>query len=56
MKVRATLMTEDDEHLDDTISDEKLQRLAELGWSVVADTLSNDDKICIVEKVEVLER
>lgn len=58
MKVRVTLMTENDKHVDESVSDEKLQKLAELSWSVVADNLSNydDDDITIVEKVEVLER
>lgn len=58
MKVRVTLMTENDKHVDGSVSDEKLQRLAELGWSVVADNLSNydEDDITIVEKVEVVER
>lgn len=58
MKVRVTLMTENDRHADESVSDEKIQKLAELSWSVVADTLSNydEDDITIVEKVEVLER
>ena len=58
MKVRVTLMTENDKHVDESVSDEKIQKLAELSWSVVADTLSNydGDDITIVEKVEVVER
>ena len=51
-------MTENDKHVDESVSDEKIQKLAELSWSVVADTLSNydEDDITIVEKVEVVER
>lgn len=57
MKVRVTLMTENDKHVfDESVSDEKIQKLTELGWGLVADMFSNDDEICIVEKVEVVER
>lgn len=58
MKVRVTLMTSNDKHVDESVSDEKLRKLAELSWSVIADTLSNYDEgdITIVEKVEVVER
>lgn len=58
MKVRVTLMIENNKHVDGSVSDEKIQKLAELSWSVIADTLSNydEDDITIVEKVEVLER
>lgn len=43
MKVRVTLMTENDKHVDESVSDEMLRKLAELSWCVVADRLSNYD-------------
>lgn len=51
-------MTENNKHVDESVSDEKLRKLAELSWSVIADTLSNydEDDITIIEKVEVVER
>lgn len=57
MKVRVTFMTENDEHLDENISDEELQELAEDGWRAFAALLSmrGSDKMKL-EKVEIVER
>lgn len=49
-------MTENDRYVDENISDEEIQKQAEFSWALTASELSVDDNICLVEKVEVIER
>lgn len=56
MKVRVTLMTENDKHVDENISDEEIQKQVEWTWNLATSVLSVDNDVCIVEKVEVVER
>lgn len=54
MKVRVTLMTENNKHINEDISDEEIQKIAEDTWNIFIKML-NDDK-AYLEKVEVVER
>ena len=57
MKVRVTLMTENDEHIDERVSDEMVLKIAEQAWNEFA--LSHNkyfNEMVSVEKVEVVER
>ena len=57
-KIRVTIMTENDKHLDERYSDEYIEATAKKAWdyilSVFTDPLS-DDK-ATVEKCELIER
>lgn len=58
MKVRVTLMTENDEHAEEEYSDEEIQKTADELWNYIAKFLNGEcvrDR-CTVEKVEVVER
>ena len=58
MKVRVTLMTENDKHMPETLTDEQVHNEALRGWEIVTKLLStlSDDEKCTVESVEVVER
>lgn len=58
MKVRVTLMTENDEHVEGKYSDEEIQKTADRLWGDIAKLLNegNDRDRYTVEKVEVVER
>lgn len=57
MKVRITLMTENDKHASDDISDADLQAQIELGWNMFINLFCKDKgEKANVEKIEVLER
>ena len=59
MKLRVTIMTENDVHPKDEHTNEKLEAVASVGWQLLLDTLLKDvvenDRV-IVEKCEVVER
>lgn len=58
MKVRVTLMTENNKHINEDISDYEVQKMAEDAWLLFIIALNEktgDDKVYL-EKVEVLER
>ena len=58
MKVRVTLMTENDEHVEEEYSDEEIQKTADELWNYIVKFLNGEcirDR-CTVEKVEVVER
>lgn len=57
MKVRVTLMTENNKHINEDISDEEIQKIAEDTWNIFIKMLNDDlDDKAYLEKVEVLER
>lgn len=57
MKVRVTLMTENDKHVDKHYADSYVDEQARKGWDIVCKLLENisGEKIA-VESVDVLER
>lgn len=58
MKVRVTLMTENNKHINEDISDYEVQKMAEDAWFLFITALNEktgDDK-AYLEKVEVVER
>lgn len=58
MKIRVTLLTENDKHIpDDVISDEELLKKVKEGWDLIM-TLINikGNETNIVENVEIVER
>lgn len=54
MKIRITLMTENNEHSD--VSDDKLRELATSAWNMLLASASTDDDKGYVESVEIVER
>ena len=60
MKVRVTIMTENDKHVPETYSDYYLENQTRLGWNMILEGLAglNHDSLdkAYVEKVEVVER
>ena len=58
MKVRVTLMTENNKHINEDISDYEVQKIAEDAWLLFITALNEktgEDK-AYLEKVEVVER
>ena len=60
MRVRVTIMTENDAHIDDLITDSQIKLLVHSGWNSIIQKFiipnnPNPDK-AYVEKVEVVER
>lgn len=53
MKVRVTIMTENDEHLPD-ISKEEIEARAKLGWNVILAMIGSSD-VAYVESCELVE-
>ena len=59
MKIRVTLLTENDKHLDESISKERIETEAKLAWEAIMtylSKLSNDESNAIVESCELVER
>ena len=57
MKVRVTLMTENNKHINEDISDEEIQKIAEDTWNIFIKMLNDDsDDKAYLEKVEVVKR
>lgn len=54
MKIRITLMTENNKHSDAT--DDKLRELATSAWNMLLVAVSADDGKGYVESVEIVER
>lgn len=59
MKIRVTIMTENDKHLDDQYSKELIERKAKDGWDFVLKALaisSDKNETASVESCELVER
>ena len=57
MKLRVTLMTENDKHVGDEVTDERILGAAEMGWNTLLKMLSGPDgEEAYVENVELVER
>ena len=59
MKLRVTIMTENDVHPKDEHTNEKLEAAAKIAWQMMIDTLAmegGENDRGIVEKCEVIER
>lgn len=53
MKVRVTIMTENDKHLPD-FSKEEIETIAKLGWNAILATFETSD-VAYVESCELVE-
>lgn len=60
MKIRVTIMTENDKHIDTSVSDEKIKAYTEAGWQAILSMMvrESDDpsEKAIVESCELIER
>ena len=58
MKIRLTIMTENDKHIDERISDERVEQMVAMAWQMILDNLPGKslDEKGIVEKCELVER
>ena len=59
MKLRVTIMTENDVHPKDEHTNEKLEAAAKIAWQLILNNLCEDageNDRAIVEKCEVVER
>ena len=56
MKIRVTLMTENDRDVPENMTDEEFERLAVVGWDALLATLKGSDEVAYVEKCELVER
>ena len=59
MKIRVTIMTENDKHLDDQYSKELIERKVKDGWDFVLKALvisSDKNETASVESCELVER
>ena len=59
MKVRVTIMTENDAHPEDDHTNEKIEAAAKIGWQLLLNELlmeSDENNKAVVEKCEVIER
>lgn len=56
MKIRVTIMTENDKHLPD-IPDEQLKAITQGAWQLMLKLVNaNPEETAIVEKVEIVEK
>ena len=55
MKIRLTIMTENDKHIDSDISKEKMERTVSSAWEYILHQMADDGEKAIVEKCEVIE-
>lgn len=56
MKIRVTLMTENNKHLDETFTDKQIEEEAVKAWKLASDMLSVNGESMQVEKCELIER
>lgn len=56
MKIRVTLMTENDRDVPENMTDEEFERLAVVGWDALLAMLKGDDEVAYVGKCELVER
>lgn len=56
MKIRVTLMTENDKHLNESYTNEQIEEEAVKAWKLVSDMLSVNGESMRVEKCELIER
>ena len=57
MKIRVTLMTENDKHPNEEITNEEIVKTAKVGWDTLLKILSGpDDEEAYVERIELVER
>lgn len=55
--LKISLMTENNKHISEDISDEEIQKIAEYTWNIFIKMLNDDpDDKAYLEKVEVVER
>lgn len=56
MKIRVTLMTENDKHPDESSTDEAIVKAATIGWNALLAMLSKTNDKAVVENIELVER
>jgi hypothetical protein len=60
MKIRVTLMTENDKHLDESVSKEMVEEKTKLVWETLMrmlhDYSEDENEVVTVEKCELVER
>ena len=56
MKVRVTLITENDKPVPDNVTDEQMEIATKYGWEVLLNMLKDQGEIAYVEKCELIER
>ena len=56
MKLKITLMTENDKHVDESYTDEDIVKLAEIAWNVILAMMSDPNEKGFVENIELIER
>ena len=56
MKIRVTLITENDKHLADDLTNEEAAKITAGGWNFVMAKLASEGEAGYVENVEILER
>lgn len=59
MKIRVTLLTENDKHFDESLSKESIEKITKEGWQLIMDLFCkdcDDNSTAIVESCELIER
>lgn len=56
MKLRVTLITENDKPVPDNVTDEQMEIATKCAWNILLDTLKDKDEIAYVEECELVER
>lgn len=56
MKIRVTLLTENGNHLDESISTEYVEACCKAAWEVIMERTAEPGERCVVESCEVVER
>jgi hypothetical protein len=56
MKIRITIMTENDKHFPDDVSDQRIEAATKVGWMALLNMLKDDGESVSVEKCELIER
>ena len=56
MKLRVTLITENDKPVPDNVTDEQMEEATKFGWGIVLNMLKDQGEIAYVEECELIER
>jgi hypothetical protein len=56
MKIKLSIVTENDKHFPDNISDDKIESVTGKAWLMLLNMIRDKDESVYIESVEVLER
>lgn len=56
MKIKLSIVTENDKHFSDNISDDKIKAVAGKAWLMLLNMMCDKGESAYIESVEVLER